>query len=197
MGAFFSQYGVQILCFLLGAFFIGVSYAAMRAQRSGVWFIGGILILIGGLLSPCKWPALLALADQGFWFPFYMLRDYLNCKAVAKRFESYYRENGITPDPEAEISYDKNLKVRIDERDEELVWNYRNSSVYHLRIPRINFVIAKDDDGNERLIVERCDGKERKVEVKPFGHDGASISNIRYKKGIFNVRLSAVTVLQR
>ena len=154
------------------------------------------MILIGGLLSPCKWLVLLALADQGFWFPVYMIRDYLSAKAVKKRFLGYYKEHGISPDPSPEISSDKNLKVRIEERDEELIWHYSNSFIYQLHIPKLYFSIVKDSDGNEKIMVERCNGKDRQVEVKAFADDGVFISDIRFKKSIFNVKLNAVTVLQ-
>ena len=34
---------------------------------SGIPFLGGIHILIAGLISPCKWLALLCILDYTFW----------------------------------------------------------------------------------------------------------------------------------
>lgn len=56
---------------LIGLFFVIMTYGALFASRksgkyvSGVPCAGGFFLLIAGLLSPCKWLALLALTDYG------------------------------------------------------------------------------------------------------------------------------------
>lgn len=56
-----------------GALCILLSYGALHASKregrhiSGMPVLGGLLVGIGFLLSPCKWLALLALLDYGIW----------------------------------------------------------------------------------------------------------------------------------
>ncbi|MBQ8959884.1 MAG: hypothetical protein IJ071_01540 [Ruminococcus sp.] len=55
-------------------YYIAAIIATKRIQRkgssrhiSGIPFLGGIHILIAGLISPCKWLALLCVLDLSFW----------------------------------------------------------------------------------------------------------------------------------
>ena len=69
----------------IGAFFLFMTYGAMISSKlhnrhiSGVPLVGGFFVLVGFLLSPIKWLALLALVDPGIWMLPYAI--YLNHKA--------------------------------------------------------------------------------------------------------------------
>ena len=63
-----------VIGFLHIALNIGASVATKKIQRegsdhhySGVPLLGGIYLLIGGLISPCKWLALLFILDYTIW----------------------------------------------------------------------------------------------------------------------------------
>lgn len=57
----------------IGVFFLFMTYGSMiqykikKVHSSGVPLVGGFFVLIGFLLSPIKWLALLALLDPGVW----------------------------------------------------------------------------------------------------------------------------------
>lgn len=57
----------------IGVLWILLNLNAIRISKkqkrhvSGIPFIGGIHLLLAGLLSPCKWLALLCLLDYSIW----------------------------------------------------------------------------------------------------------------------------------
>ena len=86
--------------FPIGFFAIGVLYifinigAAVESKKlqaqgsdhhvSGVPFLGGIHFLIGGLISPIKWLALLFFLDYTIWMFFYVVLFYEPLKKKAE-----------------------------------------------------------------------------------------------------------------
>lgn len=73
----------------IGALFLFMTYGAMISSKrhnthiSGVPLVGGLFVLVGFLLSPVKWLALLALIDPGIWMLPYAI--YLNIKAEKEK----------------------------------------------------------------------------------------------------------------
>ena len=73
----------------IGAIFLFMTYGAMISSKrhnthiSGVPLVGGLFVLVGFLLSPVKWLALLALIDPGIWMLPYSI--YLNIKAEKEK----------------------------------------------------------------------------------------------------------------
>ena len=73
----------------IGAIFLFMTYGAMISSKrhnthiSGVPLVGGFFVLVGFLLSPVKWLALLALIDPGIWMLPYAI--YLNIKAEKEK----------------------------------------------------------------------------------------------------------------
>jgi len=68
-----SDWILPIILAGVGFFFVISTYGALLVSRktghhvSGFPCLGGVLILVGFLLSPCKWLALLCLTDIGFY----------------------------------------------------------------------------------------------------------------------------------
>ena len=57
-----------------------IQKAGSDHHYSGIPFLGGIHILIAGLISPCKWLALLCVLDYTFW-------SFLYAVFIADRFD--------------------------------------------------------------------------------------------------------------
>lgn len=79
---FVSLWGACIFIGLIGLFFLVVTYGALIVSKksghyvSGAPCVGGILIAVAFLTSPCKWLALLGLLDYGVWMlPYLLIKD--------------------------------------------------------------------------------------------------------------------------
>ncbi|MBQ5334220.1 MAG: hypothetical protein J6K92_13325 [Oscillospiraceae bacterium] len=81
--AFVQEWLISILLFILGAFFIAVTYAALiQSKRSGKFIsgtpcIGGICISIAAILSPWKMLCLLSLLNIGIWEMLFLCAGYI------------------------------------------------------------------------------------------------------------------------
>ena len=71
---------IGVIGFLYIAINIGAIIETKKIQRegsdhhiSGIPFLGGIHLLIAGLISPCKWLALLFVLDYTIWMFIYSL----------------------------------------------------------------------------------------------------------------------------
>lgn len=166
MNEFVMKYGVSIIFWLIGLFFVIVSYAATRTKSSGVPIVGGILILIGGLLSPIKWLAIFCLVDYGFWyFPYSIIVDGKYWKKASARITEAYDKYDLkkgTPEEKSNVSIDfddtKELVVRVPEtKDGDLIWRYYKGSSYRLQYPQITFVIYQDEKGRKLILIDNPD----------------------------------------
>lgn len=166
MNEFVMKYGVSIIFWLIGLFFVIVSYAATRTKSSGVPIVGGILILIGGLLSPIKWLAIFCLVDYGFWyFTYSIIVDGKYWKKASARITEAYDKYGLkkgTPEEKSNVSIDfddtKELVVRVPEtKDGDLIWGYYKGSSYRLQYPQITFVIYQDEKGRKLILIDNPD----------------------------------------
>ena len=166
MNEFVMKYGVSIIFWVIGLFFVIVSYAATRTKSSGVPIVGGILILIGGLLSPIKWLAIFCLVDYGFWyFPYSIIVDGKYWKKASVRITEAYDKYGLKkgiPEEKSNVSIDfddtKELVVRVPEtKDGDLIWGYYKGSSYRLQYPQITFVIYQDEKGRKLILIDNPD----------------------------------------
>lgn len=166
MNEFVMKYGVSIIFWVIGLFFVIVSYAATRTKSSGVPIVGGIIILIGGLLSPIKWLALLCFVDYGFWyFPISFILDGKYWKKASARITEAYDKHGLkkgSSEEESNVSIDfddtKELVLRVPEtKDGDLVWRYYKGPCYRLQYPQITFVIYEDENGRKLILVDDPD----------------------------------------
>ena len=62
---------------------------------SGIPFLGGIHLLIAGLISPCKWLALLSVLDYTFWEFLYVVLIYERRNKPKEDKESDGEEGGV------------------------------------------------------------------------------------------------------
>ena len=173
MNEFVMKYGVSIIFWVIGLFFVIVSYAATRTKSSGVPIVGGILILIGGLLSPIKWLAIFCLVDYGFWyFPYSIIVDGKYWKKVSARITEAYDKYGLKkgiPEEKSNVSIDfddtKELVVRVPEtKDGDLIWRYYKGSSYRLQYPQITFVIYQDEKGRKLILIDNPDEEAKLID---------------------------------
>lgn len=173
MNEFVMKYGVSIIFWLIGLFFVIVSYAATRTKSSGVPIVGGILILIGGLLSPIKWLAIFCLVDYGFWyFPYSIIVDGKYWKKASARITEAYDKYGLKkgiPEEKSNVSIDfddtKELVVRVPEtKDGDLIWRYYKGSSYRLQYPQITFVIYQDEKGRKLILIDNPDEEAKLID---------------------------------
>lgn len=173
MNEFVMKYGVSIIFWVIGLFFVIVSYAATRTKSSGVPIVGGILILIGGLLSPIKWLAIFCLVDYGFWyFPYSIIVDGKYWKKVSARITEAYDKYGLKkeiPEEKSNVSIDfddtKELVVRVPEtKDGDLIWGYYKGSSYRLQYPQITFVIYQDEKGRKLILIDNPDEEAKLID---------------------------------
>lgn len=173
MNEFVMKYGVSIIFWVIGLFFVIVSYAATRTKSSGVPIVGGILILIGGLLSPIKWLAIFCLVDYGFWyFPYSIIVDGKYWKKASARITEAYDKYGLKkgiPEEKSNVSIDfddtKELVVRVPEtKDGDLIWRYYKGSSYRLQYPQITFVIYQDEKGRKLILIDNPDEEAKLID---------------------------------
>ena len=164
MDDFILRYGACILFCTTGLFFVIMSYGAYFAGRSGVPFVGGLLIAIGFLTSPVKWAALLGLIDHGYWsLPYVLIRDHIRRnRFVVVCAEQDYTQS-ITDDQ-------RSLRIKIPGRNEELLRPYITNSMYELRVPKLLFSVCTDKTGKRFLLVDRC-AKGGSIEILEFDED--------------------------
>ncbi len=83
-----AEWVISIAIFAFGLLFWVITYIAAPLQSrkehkhiSGVPGTAFVIFLLGGLLSPCKWLALLCLLDLSVTaLPFYLLIEYIKKK---------------------------------------------------------------------------------------------------------------------
>lgn len=83
-----AEWVISIAIFAFGLIFLVITYIAAPLQSrkehkhiSGVPGTAFVIFLLGGLLSPCKWLALLCLLDLSVTvLPFYLLIEFIKKK---------------------------------------------------------------------------------------------------------------------
>lgn len=185
MNDFISQYGLSILLCAIGLFFIIMSYGAAFAGRSGVPFVGGLFIVVGFLISPMKWLALLGLIDYGYWtIPYFMVLDHIR----RNRFEAIYAEKGYIP----KITDDtKSLCIKIPDRNEELIRPYITNYMYELRIPKLLFSVCTDNTGKRFMLVDKCI-KGGQIEILEFDKDSILLTGQKSKDVNMTVEIEII-----
>ena len=181
MEQFLIEYGACLVISGLGFLLVALSYFAASGGRSGVPLVGGILIAAGFLASPMKWLTVLALVDYGFWmFPVFYIRE----KRYTRRFESFFAEQAYA---KGEYRPDKQLRIYIPEREEELTRSFQTRSVYELRVPPLLFAFVNDSSGRLFLLTE----KRRKDGIEVTEFDGPSCTvTVPAKKSSMTVELT-------
>ena len=88
--------GVGLLCYV-GNIYVFVSNRKRKAHVSGIPLLGAILVLAGGLLTSCKWLALLALLDPSLIALFQSIHYGRNLdKMLEKRYADFLSKHGFT-----------------------------------------------------------------------------------------------------
>ena len=150
MDEFVMRYGVCLVLCIPGFILVIVSYLAQRSGRSGGWFLGGLLIAAGFLLSPHKWLALLGLIDYGYWgLPLVLITEHIN----GKRFRVAYDELGISTGRKDDS---REMIVTIPERNEVLEYPFITCCLHELTIPRMLFSVYEDNEGRLFLLADKC-----------------------------------------
>lgn len=177
-----------ILCVILcaiGLFFIIVSICAQRAERSGLPFIGGIFIAIGFLVTPVKWLAFLGLIDYSYWsLPYAIISELI----IDKRFQAVYSEQNYS---ERVRDDTKILRVKIPERNEELLKPYITNAVHELRIPRLLFSVCTDKTGKRFLLADKC-VKGSSIEILDFDRGYILFTELKSKDVNMTVEIEIV-----
>ena len=186
MDHFILQYGLCIVLFSIGLFFIIVSYYANHTGRSGMPFIGGIFIALAFLTTPVKWLALLGLIiDYGYWYlPYFLIMDRIH----NKRFGVVYSKQDYA---ESVRDDTKQLLIRIPKRNEELLRPYITSSVYELRVPKLLFSVCSDKMGKRFLLVDNCI-KGNHIEILEFDKDSILLTGLKSKDIDLTVEIEIV-----
>ena len=172
MNDFISQYGVCIILCTIGLFFIVMTYGANFSGRSGVPFVGGLLIIIGFLTTPFKWFALFGLIDYGYWYlPYFLIREHIHNKRFRVVYSKYAYTESIKDDT-------KSLLIRIPDRNEELLRPYITSSIYELRVPKLLFSVCSDKTGKRFILIDKC-VRGGEIELSEFDNDKISIKGLK------------------
>ncbi len=79
----------------IGLFFLVLTYAAIILSKqkgrfiSGFPCVGGILIFIAFMVSPCKWLCVLCILDYGIWMlPYSLIKQFVASKRNPKNKSS-------------------------------------------------------------------------------------------------------------
>lgn len=169
MGNFFINYGACIILSAIGLFFIAMTYGAYFTERSGVPFLGGLLIAAGFLTTPLKWLALLGLIDPGYLgIPYFIITDHIR----EKRFGAVYEKLRF-----AEKTHDdtKQLRIRIPDRNEEIFRRYSTNHIHELRISQLLFSVCIDKNG-DRFILTDKGAYGKNIEISHFNTESVVIS---------------------
>ena len=149
MDEFIMRYGVCLVLCIPGFILVIVSYLAQRSGRSGGWFLGGLLIAAGFLLSPHKWLAFLGLIDYGYWgLPLALITEHI----FGKKFRAVYDELGISTGRKDES---REIIVTIPERNEVLEYPFITCSLHELTIPKLLFSVYEDNEGKLFLLADK------------------------------------------
>ena len=84
----FHRWMLTALIAAIGLFFLCMTYGALiqsyknrgtdRYSPSGVPCVGGLILIIAFLISPCKWLAFLVLLDYGIWeVPYLLIKEFI------------------------------------------------------------------------------------------------------------------------
>ncbi len=166
----------MVLCVIfcgIGVFLLIANLVNERkGKSSGIPLFGGLFTALGLLMSPMKWLAIPGLFfDYLTWALFYsFVIDRRRFKKEAAKFGEEYEKHSFVP---GQHDSEKNLTVRIKEREEELIWPFMTSKVYLLRVPRIYFSICEEEDGHRFLLLDIY-MKNSRILLMPF--DGNVIS---------------------
>ena len=173
-----------MLC-AIGLFFVIMSYGAHFAKRSGVPLVGGLLIAVGFLTSPVKWLALIGLIDYGYWsIPYFLILDHIR----QKRFKAVYNEQNYV---KGGVNNTKSLRIKIPERNEELIKPYITSSMYSLRVPELLFSVCADISGKRFLLVDKCI-KGGHIEIAEFDRDSIVLTGLKANNADMTVEIEII-----
>lgn len=182
MNDFISQYGLCILLCAIGLFFVIMTYGAYFSGRSGVPFIGGLLIVIGFLTTPVRWPALFGLIDPGYWeIPYFIIVGSIR----NKRFAKVYSERDLAEKTTDDL---KRVRIHIPETNEELIRPYITRHIYELRIPELFFSVCIDKAGKRFILVDKCK-RGAEIEISEFDEGRITLTALKADKADMTVEI--------
>ncbi len=180
---FDSAFGSRIPV-LIGMGIILFSNICSIINRSGkvsvpyIPWIGGILIAVGFLASPCKALALLGLLDSGIWIYWIHIKgDYKRNLSLNSYLEQY---KGNVPEEILDESGRYTKEIDILFRTYRMVVPYKLCEPYYINQWNANFAIIYDEAGYRYFVLDTDDG------IKPilFPDDKLVINNIKLKHAV-------------
>ena len=145
---------------------------------TGFPFVGGIIVIIGFLLSGHKILALTGLLDCGPWYIMYY--SYSE-KKKKSRLWALIAEKGYLP---TEKEKDTRVVVYLPRVAEE--YPYYTNGNYYPEGTNISFAVCRDSS-DTYLILDR--GKKSAYEIIPFEKGEVLLKNIRYKRKMTDVKV--------
>ena len=181
-----DRYWLTFLLLGIGLFLVISSYKANKVGRSGIPFLGGILIAAAFLVSPVKWLAVLGLCDHSItYFVYIFISEWL----VERRFKTEYRIQGYTAGVHDQS---RCLVVSIPEINERLVRPYITNSVYSYFVPKCYFAVCVDRNGRKYLLLDRCN-KTKNIEIIPFEKNTVVVEGLKHntRPTTINIEITA------
>ncbi len=177
----------------IGLFFVLMTYGAYIASKrsghfvSGVPLFGGLLILIGFLISTNRWFCLLALTDPAcLMLPYTHMLLRKDRKRYDPVFGTVLRERGFVVPP-----HRKDMNIRVTSPADSLLHWLQYLHPYYLRVPRIAFMLCADAGGNQYFLLDRYTG-EGAAEVLPFDGQRITVNDIAYRGQTVSVTVEIV-----
>ena len=176
--------GVGLLCYV-GNIYVLIINRKRKTHVSGIPFLGAILVLAGGLLTSCKWLALLALLDPSISELFSAIHYGKNMrKILEKRYADFLLKHGFTErreDPEKQIR----SEIHYSDRDIPHIqtYPYITNEAFSFGYPWAVMLIC-EKDGKRFLVLDTGTDEKlkklnpEKIRILDFSEDSIKLHDI-------------------